>query len=298
MGRRRARAAALLEAPVPSDPRRTIPRELDAIVLKALRKEPEARYSSAAALAEDLERDLRGDLVQARADEGYYVLTTLIRRHRRTALVAGALLVMLVAALVGVSLAWQYAEHARRVARAGLEMAGHVRLGGVAHNEGRTEQAILLFENAARLGEQLGTDDPMVQFLLQDARQRLSHLYRKMGRVEDADRCVAALVAQAERMVRDAPDDEEWMRLLAFARLRRAAWRDRTSPGTRPWCTSTKPWECFNDWRSARRGRPVRRVSWVRRCSKRGDCLMSADQLPAAGRLRGGPSPVCRDRRA
>src|SRR5262249_10134130 len=58
---------AILE-PVPTRPRALdpkLPRDLDAICLKCLRKEPEQRYESAAALANDLERWLRDEPVRA-----------------------------------------------------------------------------------------------------------------------------------------------------------------------------------------------------------------------------------------
>jgi len=56
-------------------------RDLDAIVLKALHKEPERRYASAAELAEDLKRWLDDRPVIARPDSTWYRLRTFARRH-------------------------------------------------------------------------------------------------------------------------------------------------------------------------------------------------------------------------
>ncbi|WP_437950166.1 protein kinase [Sorangium sp. So ce296] len=50
----------------PRSVRRDLPRDLETICLTCLRKEPERRYGSAEALAEDLERWLRGEPVAAR----------------------------------------------------------------------------------------------------------------------------------------------------------------------------------------------------------------------------------------
>jgi len=55
--------------------------DLDTIILKALRKEPERRYGSVAALAEDIERYLDGLPVRARPDTFTYRTGKFIRRY-------------------------------------------------------------------------------------------------------------------------------------------------------------------------------------------------------------------------
>ncbi len=84
-------------------PARTLPPaselrgDLDTIVLKALRKEPERRYRTAHELSEDLRRHLEGLPVTARADTIGYRAGKFVRRHRTV--VAAAVLVS--ASLVG-----------------------------------------------------------------------------------------------------------------------------------------------------------------------------------------------------
>jgi serine/threonine-protein kinase len=62
---------------------RDIPVDLESIALKCLEKERSARYDSARALADDLERFLSGDPVQARAAGRWYRLRKKLAKHRR-----------------------------------------------------------------------------------------------------------------------------------------------------------------------------------------------------------------------
>jgi serine/threonine protein kinase len=79
--------------------RATLRGDLDAIVLKALRKEPEQRYGSGGELADDLGRALNRDPVVARAPSLGYVLRRLASRHRAVVTVAAMAIVAIVAAL-------------------------------------------------------------------------------------------------------------------------------------------------------------------------------------------------------
>lgn len=84
--------------------------DLDAIVLEALDKNPAERYPTVAAFAEDIERYLRGDPVQARRGSRWYRTGKFLRRHRLS--VAGVTLV-LVAILGGSAIALWQAHQAR-----------------------------------------------------------------------------------------------------------------------------------------------------------------------------------------
>ena len=94
------------EEPVPprtEDP--TIPADLETITLKCLEKQPQARYDSARALSEDLERFLDGEPIEARPIGRIHRLLKRARKHRRVvalgAVAVGLLLALAVTAVVG-----------------------------------------------------------------------------------------------------------------------------------------------------------------------------------------------------
>jgi serine/threonine protein kinase len=74
--------------------------DLDNIVLKALRKEPERRYASVEQFAADIRRNLANLPVVARKDTAGYRASKFVRRHRAGVGAAAAVAVVLVAGLV------------------------------------------------------------------------------------------------------------------------------------------------------------------------------------------------------
>jgi len=73
--------------------RRQLAGDLDAILARALAKESAARYATMDALADDLERHLRGEPVQARPDSRWYRAERWVRRHPLETAVAAAIVI-------------------------------------------------------------------------------------------------------------------------------------------------------------------------------------------------------------
>lgn len=102
--------ASVLQQIVQSEPmlprrvRPEIPRDLERVCLKAIRKQPQERYSSAIELAADLQNFLSGRPVQARPIAVWYRLGREIKRRPRTALISS--LALLTAWVFG-GFAWQ-----------------------------------------------------------------------------------------------------------------------------------------------------------------------------------------------
>ncbi len=142
------------------EPRRAkaIAGDLDTIALKALARDPERRYGSIAAFADDLKRYLDGRPVRARPDSQLYRLRKFVLRHRVSVLAATLVALSIMAGLSAAI--WQ----ARRAA-ANAEVA--------AANARRAERVkeflIGLFEAADP--EQSGGDMPARELLDQAGRR-------------------------------------------------------------------------------------------------------------------------------
>ena len=94
--------------------RRELQGDLDAIVLQALRKEPERRYGSAEGFARDLRRHLDGLPVSARGDTFRYRAVKLLRRRRMEVAALGLVAASLVGGIITTS---------RQATRAEMERA-------------------------------------------------------------------------------------------------------------------------------------------------------------------------------
>ncbi|HZQ97165.1 MAG TPA: protein kinase [Candidatus Sulfotelmatobacter sp.] len=90
--------------------RRRLAGDVDNIVMKALRKEPERRYNSVEKLSEDIARHLEGLPVFARKDTIRYRTGKFVRRNKVSVMAGGLILLTLVGGIISTS-------HEARVAR-------------------------------------------------------------------------------------------------------------------------------------------------------------------------------------
>jgi tetratricopeptide (TPR) repeat protein len=154
--------------------------ELDWVVMKALEKDRTRRYESASAFAQDVQRYLHDEPVQAGPPSAAYRLRKFARRHRGPLLAAAVIFLLLAGGAAGTTAGLVQAVQARRAAEKRLAQVekGVDLLGSLFEDldpyaeekEGRPLRAILgdrLEQAAAALeGETVG--DPLVVARLQD----------------------------------------------------------------------------------------------------------------------------------
>jgi len=97
----------------PASPQRLrgdVPRDLAAVVLRALEKEPRNRYATAADLAADLRRFLAGESTEARPLSAGVRSARWCRKHPATAVLAALLVVLASGSFAAVTWQWRRAE--------------------------------------------------------------------------------------------------------------------------------------------------------------------------------------------
>ena len=185
--------------------------DLDAILERALRREPELRYASAHELGEDLERWLDQAPVFARAGSWRYRADKFLRRHWLALGLAGLTLCGLSAATV---ISWRASQRADRAAVAALaeakrarssrdfmlELVGDLRPG----TELKTPERLL--DRAGVLVRTRFADDPQTHT---DLLLVLGELERGYGRLLDAAHLLQAASASAHARQGDA--SEQWL---------------------------------------------------------------------------------------
>lgn len=100
--------------------------ELDTIVLKALRKEPESRYPSAAALAEDIRRYLSNEPILAKKPTWSYLTWKFVKRYKTVVALTTLVFLSLLAGLFMTRIQAQRASQAKILAEKEAEKANQL----------------------------------------------------------------------------------------------------------------------------------------------------------------------------
>jgi serine/threonine-protein kinase len=191
--------------------------DLDAIVLKALRKKPDERYETAAAFADDMERWLDQRPVRAQRGSGWYRARRFVGRHRLQ-FVAGSMAML--AMLVGGSvILWQRHVAGEDAARANsvrnFVLAIIAQADPMASGATRDADLALLTTAESRLTDGLAKHPELALEL----RVAIARAYRNRGEFQRAGETLREAIATA-RQVLPASDPR-----LARAWIEAAEWR-------------------------------------------------------------------------
>jgi non-specific serine/threonine protein kinase/serine/threonine-protein kinase len=170
--------------------------DLDTIVLKALRKEPERRYRSVDELSEDVRRHLDGRPVLARKDTLFYRTGKFVRRHRGAVAAAALVVLSLVGGLAATLRQARIAEwnraqatHRSRDAQRLAHSLVFELHDSIADLPGATRARELLLRRASEMLDTLGADAPGDPALEED----LAAAYHRLGEVLHSNNASGAL---------------------------------------------------------------------------------------------------------
>ncbi len=182
-----------------------ITRDLEAVVMKAIAKEPERRYPTVDALAADLRHCRAGEPVEARYGQRGYLARRLLARHRAAVAAVGVVILTLAAGFAWATYSWRVAEESRRRAdlsvvhtQTALEMVGLIEYGVAARGAGRIQAARRDYESAIRLGAELDQPSDDVRQRMFSAHQRLAQLNFSEGDYASAQRHAVAAIQLVE----------------------------------------------------------------------------------------------------
>ncbi len=179
---------------------KTIAGDLDHIVRRALSEEPQHRYSSAAALANDVERFFNGEALEAGPNRLGYRVRKFVRRHRAAVAAGGLALIAIVAASTWLAIERQRALHAEHQATIEAQSAEQVtnfllglfRSAAPESTRGHDTTARELLDNGRMSLNESLADQPQVRGRLMSA---LGEIYTSIGQpqrsIELLDQAVA-----------------------------------------------------------------------------------------------------------
>ncbi|HUN80500.1 MAG TPA: serine/threonine-protein kinase, partial [Phycisphaerae bacterium] len=182
--------------------------ELSHVVLKALAKEKERRYQSADAFADDITRYLAGDLVEAKADSALYLFRRAARRYKLHFAIAAGFLVLMTAALVGMTVLWRRSEQMARLTKTAMIMGGYLREAQDLRVAGKPDQGLVMYRKMIEAQQSIADDDPTIQRFLCEAHGGIARSSATLKRdwktgQDHADEAVRI----ARKLVRSDPDN-------------------------------------------------------------------------------------------
>ncbi|MHC5081346.1 MAG: protein kinase domain-containing protein, partial [Planctomycetota bacterium] len=193
----------------PTPPRKALPglhRDVETIILTAMAKEPHRRYTSAQALADDIESYLKGEAIQARPGSLIYKMSKKIRRNKGISLLAFLVFAVLIGAVV-----YNGIESSKRKRDIRRRALAHVEEGRQLLEEKKYLEAEAAFRSALTLVSDMGQAEEGVR------EAKLTRLLDNSKELlDDKNYKAAGFVLQEAQSI--APKDPEVIRLQRLQR--------------------------------------------------------------------------------
>jgi len=185
----------------PAALRKTLRGDLDNILLKALRKEPERRYGTPRELADDIERYLEERPVEASGDAWSYRFPKLLKRYKLAAAAIGVfLLLVAVFTIVAVSLLSQTARERQRAERVSSFLEEILTLPDPVRSKGATFTVREALDAGREKILQGLNEEPELKAELMDT---MARVYSSLGLYDDARELFEKALAIRRRVLGD-----------------------------------------------------------------------------------------------
>lgn len=234
---------------------RSLKGDLDNIILKALKKEPERRYDSVERFSEDIRCHLEGLPVSARADTFTYRASKFVKRNKVSVLAASLIFLALIAGILGTTYQARAAQRERARAEKRFEqvrkLANNVVFkyhDAIATLSGATATREMLVKDAVEYLNNLSedaSDNPALAQELALAYLKIGNaqgeIYRaNLGDSEGAMQSYLKSVEILDDLARENPESVEYLKNLhqasqqtAFLMVRTQRWKEAEEMGQR-----------------------------------------------------------------
>ncbi len=187
---------------------RVIDPDIETIVGKALEKESNRRYGSAAELSGDIGRFLTSQPILARPPSAVYQMQKLVSRHRVPATMAGVMLVALIGFVIGMSVLYVRAVRAEADASRQAEtatraldfMTGMFETSDPSEAKGNVVTAREVLDAGARRIDLDLADQPVVQATLM---RTMGEVYYNLGLYGESERLLERALEQRRALLGD-----------------------------------------------------------------------------------------------
>lgn len=190
--------------------------DLEAILLRALEKDPERRYASMKDLENDLRRCLKGEALEARRETTWRSMMRAARRHRRIAIGASILAAVAIGVGIFVAVLWRKAARDSERAKESLNLLFDSFASVDPLRDGAEVKLVDALEHVSlRLDDRLFAEEDWVRLTY---RRALRDIYIRLGRFDRA-------LVEAERVAEATKHESQARGTPAF----RSHWNGETN---------------------------------------------------------------------